>query len=129
MMRRLCFPALLAAVLLSGCGGPGGEGELLATIGNRKITTTTLERRLAEMPPNAQSQFEGEEGRTRLLEGMLDEEAFLLAALDMDLDENPEVQAQIESATRRVLIQAYYQREVAPYTQMTEEDMLQFYEE
>ncbi|MBM3321157.1 MAG: peptidyl-prolyl cis-trans isomerase [Candidatus Eisenbacteria bacterium] len=128
-MKRLGMLSLFVLVLLAGCGKPGGKGEVLATIGNRTITTADLDRRLAEMPPNVQTQFEGEEGRKRLLEGMLDEEAFLLAALGMDLDENLEVKGQIESAKRRVLIQAYYQREVAPYTQMTEEDMLRFYEE
>jgi peptidyl-prolyl cis-trans isomerase C len=129
-MRRLGFLLAVVAAATFGCGEKGGGGgELLATIGSRRITQDDLERRLGEMPANVQRQFDGEEGRKNLLDGMLDEEAFLLAAMDANLDETPDVKAQLESARRRVLIQAYYQREVLPYTVMSEEDMLGYYEE
>ncbi|MFH1277345.1 MAG: peptidylprolyl isomerase [Candidatus Eisenbacteria bacterium] len=128
-MKRFPLLLVLSGTLLIGCGGSGKEGDVVARIGDHVITRADLERRLAEMPPNIQSQFEGEEGGEKLLEGMLDEEAFLLAALDMKLEENPEVKRRIESAERGVLIQSYYQREVLPYTQMTETDMIAYYEE
>jgi len=65
----------------------------------------------------------------RLLDGILDEEAFFLAALELDLDKNLDVKRQIEAAKRRVLIQAYYAREIQPYTKMTDEDLVAYYEE
>ena len=129
-MKRKRLLLVLLAVVAAGCGGGGGsDGEVVATVGDREITREDLERRLAEMPANVQARFEGEEGMGNLLEGIMDEEAFLLAALEMDLDKNAEVERQIEAARRRVLIQSYYQREVIPYTQMTEEDMIGYYEE
>ena len=127
-MRRFAALLLTAFLFSLACGGSGGEGETVAVIGDRTITVDDVDRRLAEMPPRIQEEFSGPEGRKKLIEGLLDEEAFLLAALDQKLDENPEVKRQIESARRRVLIQAYYGREVAPYTQMTEEDMRDYYE-
>lgn len=127
-MKRLGLLLVLSGALLYGCGGSGGEGEVVARIGKHAITRADLERRLAEMPPQVRPQFEGEEGIQKLLEGMLDEEAFYLAAQDMKLDENPDVKNQIRSAVRRVMIQSYYAREVAPYTQMTDEDMVDYYE-
>ncbi len=128
-MMRLGFCLLLVVVVLAGCGGSGREGDVVATVGDHPITREFLHQRLSEMPPRVQDEFSSEEGMKKLLDGIIDEEAFYLAALDMNLEENAEVKRLIESAHRRVLIQSYYTREIAPFTKMTEEDMRTFYEE
>lgn len=126
---RLGVLLILVSLLMVSCGGTGGDGETVATIGDIKITSADLDKRRAEMPPRVQPQFEGPEGARKLLEGMLDEEAFFLAAKEMKLDENPEVKQQLKSAYRRILIQSYYGREVMPHTQMNEEDLRLYYDE
>ncbi|MBN1827327.1 MAG: peptidyl-prolyl cis-trans isomerase [Candidatus Eisenbacteria bacterium] len=128
-MRRFAALLLPVSLFVLACGGSGGDGEVVAVIGDRSITTRDVDRRLAEMPQRIQGEFVGPEGRKKLIEGLMDEEAFLLAAEEQDLEKNPEVKRQIDSARRRVLIQAYYNREVVPYTQMTEEDMRDYYDE
>lgn len=130
MFGRKSFVVLALGVLLAGCSQQGGrEGEVIATVGTQKIYKEDILRRLAEMPPQIRSEFEGNDGRNRLLQGLIDEEAFYLAAVESGLEKNPEVMRQLEDERRRVLIRSYYTREVSPYTTMTEDDLRRFYDE
>ena len=62
-MIRILSLLLAGVVLFAGCGGSGEEGEPVARIGDKVITDEMLKRRVAEMPPQTQARFEGEEGR------------------------------------------------------------------
>ncbi len=130
MFGRKSILVLVVGALLAGCGQQGGrEGEVIATVGSRKIYKEDILRRLSEMPSQIRSEFEGNDGRNRLMQGLIDEELLYLAAVDAGLEKNPEVMRQLDAERRRVLIRAYYTREVTPYTTMTEEDIRRFYDE
>ncbi len=128
-MWRHAGMLVLVIVLFFGCGQQGSDEIVVARVGDHVITREDLNRRLATMPQRVRSQFETEEGRRKLLEGIVDEEALLLAALEQKLETKPLVKRRIEEERRRVLVQSYYQREIDPYTQMAEEDLRYYYEE
>lgn len=128
MLRHAVLLAL-AVALVAGCGREKTDETVVARVGDHVITREDLNRRLGTMPPHVRSQFETDEGRTKLLDGMIDEEAIYLAAQDEGLQDKPLIQRRIEEAKRRVMIQAYYAREIEPYTLMSEEDLRSYYEE
>ncbi len=128
-MWRFAGIVLFALALLAGCGGKKNRETELARVGDHRITSEDLDRRLATMPPNVRSQFESKEGRRKLLDGMIDEEAIYIAAKEQKLDENPAVARRIADEVRRVMIKAYYEREIEPYTRMNENDLRSYYDE
>ncbi len=130
-MGRLFLVLIVAFGVLAGCGGDVSkrQGVVIAKVGDRTITRDMIESRLADMPPQIRAEFESPEGRDRLLEGLIDEEAFLLAALEIGLDKNLEVLRLIDEERRRILIRAYYEREVFPYTNMDDDDLRSYYDE
>lgn len=128
-MLRHAGLLILLLVLFAGCGGDNTGETVVARVGDHQITREDINRRLGTMPPNVRQQFETEEGRQRLLEGMIEEEAIFVAALEQKLQDKPLVKRRIYEERRRVLIQSYYQREIEPYTLMTEDDLRSYYEE
>ncbi len=128
MFRHVGLLALVLG-LLAGCGSEETGETVVARIGDHQLTREDLNRRLGTMPPHVRKEFETEEGRIKLLEGMIDEEAIFVAALENKLQDNPLVKRRIEEERRRVLIQTYYLQEIEPYTKMTEDDLRSYYEE
>lgn len=91
--------ALLAAAVLTGCGGGGVDAEtVLATVGDRTITVRDYERMLAKMQPGELPRDEAgvpldmasEAGKRAFLEIMINKELMAAKATDLgfDADEN-----------------------------------------
>jgi peptidyl-prolyl cis-trans isomerase C len=130
--RRLAAASLAAAVALAaaGCGKDGASsGTIVARVGRGVVTAEQMDARLRSLPPQVAQQYEGEEGRRRFLEGFIEEEAWFQAALEAGMEKDDDVRRQLEEARRRVMIQSYFARELAPYTTMSDEDVRKEYEE
>lgn len=128
-MRWLAGALVAAAALAAGCAERGAEGTAVARVGKGVITNEQMEARVRSLPPNVAQQYEGDEGRKRLLEGFIEEETWYQAALEAGVDKDDEVRRQLDDARRRVLIQNYFARELAPYTVMSDEEIRKAYDE
>ena len=83
-MRRRIIIGIMTLVGLGGWVGCGsqesGGGEELAKVGSVVIRDSDVDERLEEMPAVSRGQFAGAQGRRKLLERMVEEEAFFQAA-------------------------------------------------
>lgn len=123
-IRAACFVAL--ALAASGVAAPHVEAKaaaapksrramavkasgdsVLVHLGRETITTGMVQRRIEELPENLRPQFATPEGRQRLLDRMVEEKVWLLAATKKGVPARPEVQKQIEQQRRDLLIRTY----------------------
>lgn len=132
MKPRFALPAL--ALLLAACGRPGEDASrVLANVGGTKITEgefRTLVGALAKDPDQAKS-FLNDEGargeRIGLLNQMASSRAMLQMAKAEGLDQDPRIQARLESAVAQVYYTALMERRAAKL-EPTEADLKAFYE-
>ncbi|TMQ71411.1 MAG: hypothetical protein E6K80_05650 [Candidatus Eisenbacteria bacterium] len=107
--------AFLAAVLLLATSATGrqtshrsrsarGVDSVLARVGKETITTGQVQRRLDELPEHVRPQFSTPEGRQRLVDRLIEEKVWLVAAMKKGVDKRPDVQRQIEQSRRDLLI-------------------------
>ncbi len=127
----LAIALALAAAAALGAGGCGKKSAetVVARVGKGVVTAEQMEARFKSIPPEAAAAYEGDEGRKRFLDGFIEEETWYQAALAAGIQKDEEVQRQVWDATRRILIQSYFQRELQPYTVLTEEDVRKIYDE
>jgi peptidyl-prolyl cis-trans isomerase C len=120
--------AVLAASLLSGCGGRGRE-QVIARVGSVEFTVADIDRRLAELPPYVQQQYAGLDGKKNFLERLVEEEVMFQAARRAGYETHPDVVRALEAVKRRSMIQAYYAADIEAAVEVPEEDVVQYYEE
>lgn len=123
----LALAALLAA---GGCGRGGApRDDVLARVGSMEITTGDMEARVKQLPSFARQEFDGVEGRQRLLDRMIQEEMMYQAALDASLMNEPAVAAELRETRRRILIDNFYRRHVEARAQLDEAGIAAYYRE
>jgi peptidyl-prolyl cis-trans isomerase C len=81
--------------------------KVLVRIGNEAITVDDVDRRLAELPEQARSQFSSREGRQQLIDRMIEERVWLIAARQNGVEARPKVQQQLEAQKRDLVIRTY----------------------
>lgn len=102
---------------------------VMVRIGTEKITPATVQARLDELPDQVRSQFSNPEGRQRLLERLVEEKVWLLASLKHGVAARPEVQRQLESQRRDLLIRTYVNELMAQSAQPSDSEAKVYYEE
>jgi peptidyl-prolyl cis-trans isomerase C len=140
-IARVSSLALLACVLLLGAAAPkssapqrarsarGAADTVLARIGNETITTGTVQRRLDELPEHVRPQFTTPEGRQRLIERLVEEKVWLMAALKKGVDKRPEVRQQIEQGRRDLLIRTLINEVMAANAPPSDSEARAYYDE
>ena len=115
-MRALAS-GVLAGTLLAGCGGDRAETttQVVARVNDTEITVSQLRAALVakgveEPTPEATRQA---------LEGLVNEQLIVNAALQAQLDRDPAVVQTIENARRQILARAYLDRVVFPKQAIT----------
>lgn len=125
--------ALLLA-LLAGCGGEQGEDSgstVLARVGPYRITEADLERRIAaaQLPQSARSVLATPEGKTRFLQGLVEEKLLVLAAEASGADRDPEARARIGDLRDQFLASYYSQTVLLPLSKPDSADVERYYQE
>jgi peptidyl-prolyl cis-trans isomerase C len=122
--RRVSIPlALLGALLVLGAGpaeakkpapraaarsaAVADSNRVLVRIGREAITRADVERRLAEIPEAYRATYATPEGRRQLLDRMIEERVWMMAATRAGVPQRPEVQRQLQQQRRDLLIRAY----------------------
>ena len=144
VMRLTMFLTILAILVLGACGTQGSSDNNIATDSSRvlasvddiQITEQMLRDELEMIPPYQRVSFETPEGRRLLLTHIVERELLLTAAIDLGLEEDSLVTAQVELAMQQVeiakeraLIQTFYQQEVVDAIVVPEARVLDYYNE
>ncbi|HNU97888.1 MAG TPA: peptidyl-prolyl cis-trans isomerase, partial [Candidatus Syntrophosphaera thermopropionivorans] len=105
------------------------ETDILAEFDGGVITRADLEKRISMLPPNVQGRYKTMEGQKQVLDAIAMEEVFAAKAMQLKLNEDPEVLANIEATKKQYLIQEFYKRNITDRVAVTEEDKQRYYEE
>ncbi len=105
------------------------ETDVLAEFDGGVITRADLEKRISKLPPNVQGRYKTVEGQKQVLDAIVMEEVFAAKAMQLKLNEDPEVLSNIEEAKKQYLIQEFYKRNITDLAVVTEEDKRSYYEE
>lgn len=116
---------LSLAALLSACGGDGGgdKSQVVARVNDAEITVSQLRTALlakGELQPTAQA-------TQQALDGLVNEQLLVDAALANELDRDPTVVQATEAAKRQLLARAYLERTVFPKQEISTVEQTAYY--
>jgi peptidyl-prolyl cis-trans isomerase C len=103
--------------------------SVLVRLGKETITSGMVQRRIEELPENLRGQFSTPEGRQRLLDRMVEEKVWLLAATRKGVPARPEIQKQIEQQRRDLLIRTYINEVMATVPAPSDSEIKAYYDE
>lgn len=131
MSRKQLSAAVMVMIVgaaLVGCnfGGFGGK-DTAATVGNSKISVEDLTARLAAFPPQYQQALQQKENRLKVLDQMIDEEVVLEAARRQGFDKNKELEKQIKTSERQMLLNFFVQEKIDKAITVTDDDLRNYY--
>jgi EpsD family peptidyl-prolyl cis-trans isomerase len=123
--RRASAIALLAAALCACAeGGGGGEtSQVVVRVNESEITVSQLRTALltkGQPQPTA-------DATQQAIDGLVNEQLLVDAALANDLDRDPAVVQATESARRQLLVRAYLERDVFPKEEVSATDQAAYY--
>ncbi|RMH68721.1 MAG: hypothetical protein D6675_15050 [Gemmatimonadetes bacterium] len=100
---------------------------VVVKIGDDVITLEQLEARLQDVPSFAQKNYQGEMGKLRMLNQMIDEKLVVLDAKAKKLDQLPRVQARLEQIREQMMKQELFNDEITSKVNVTDEDVKAYY--
>lgn len=122
--------ALTAIVLLvSGCEKPtpGATSEMVASVGDEKITQAELDLALARLGELSEAQTA--EARGKLLQALIDQRLIAQAAQQAGLDKDSVVEIAMANASRQVLMEAYAERNFKDVATPSDTEIAEYYEQ
>lgn len=103
--------------------------SVLVRVGKETITTGMVQRRIEELPENLRGQFSTPEGRQRLLDRMVEEKVWLLAATKKGVPSRPDIEKQIEQQRRDLLIRTYINELMANMPAPNDSEIKAYYDQ
>jgi peptidyl-prolyl cis-trans isomerase C len=100
----------------------------LVRVADEAITADDVRQRLEEIPEASRGQFATPEGRQRLLERMVEERVWLIAAQRAGVAERPPVRRQLEQQRRDLLIRTYLNEAMAANPAPSDSEVRGYYE-
>ncbi|MFH0772527.1 MAG: peptidyl-prolyl cis-trans isomerase [Candidatus Omnitrophota bacterium] len=101
-------------------------GEVVAEIGNEKITMDELNSMIKSVPK--QYQAAALTHKDIFLDGMINQKLLYSEALRERVDKDPAIQRQVEDVVKDVIIREYLKREIEDKVAVSDEDARSYYE-
>ncbi|WP_431050608.1 EpsD family peptidyl-prolyl cis-trans isomerase [Roseateles sp. L2-2] len=119
--------AVLAAVLLTACGGGSGAkaSQTAAKVNKEEITVHQINFVLQRQPNVKPEQVDA--ASRQILERLIDQELAVQKAQDLKLDRDPRVVQQIETAKREIIARAYADHLGETASKPTDQEIRQYY--
>jgi hypothetical protein len=102
--------------------------DILAEFDGGVITRKDIDAKISKLPMNAQGRYKTIEGQKQVLDIIATEEVFNAKALQLKLDQDPDVRASIENGKKQFFVQEYYKRNISDLVVVTEQDKRDYYE-
>ncbi len=123
-LSRLIVWSLVGLLFLLGCSKK--EGQVVAKVGNRSITVADLNARIQSI---TYTSWEDEyKKRTDILNGIINDELMIMAAIDQGFDKDPAFEQKMHSAERNALLELLYRREVIDKSKPSEKEVRAAYD-
>ncbi|MBN2072033.1 MAG: peptidyl-prolyl cis-trans isomerase [Candidatus Krumholzibacteriota bacterium] len=124
---------MIPGLILVSCGEKDkplqiNEG-VAARIGDRKLTESEIDEIFETLPENQKDDFKGPRGRAKFVDMVINDELLFLAAKNMNLANDPETKKQIEVVTRKVLVSAYYKKQIFDKIEISDEEIESYYKD
>lgn len=104
------------------------KGRLLAKVGSAELFESDVQMMLDSLAPEMKVNFQGEDGKKRLLDELIFRELFYLEALDKGLDKTPEFMQRLEAVKRGMLSEMNVALTTAN-VEVTDDEIRKFYNE
>jgi peptidyl-prolyl cis-trans isomerase C len=148
-MKKIGFAMLCSAVLMlvmhagfvtTALGEPNKKAvpaakevkedkDILVKIGNKTITRTDFESRLAALPPEYQARFKDERQKREFLDLYVQAQLLAMEARAEKIDKERAITGKIEDMTNSILAQEYVNRRLATAGTATEAELQKYYNE
>ncbi|NYE62166.1 EpsD family peptidyl-prolyl cis-trans isomerase [Duganella sp. 1224] len=116
---------LVAAVALAGCGQKEKKsGQALVSVNGEEITASQLNDELQRAGVTAEQQAAASK---QLMDGLIERQLLLAAAVNDKLDRDPAVVQSIERAKALIIAQAYLQKRVGPPAKPSAAEVDEYY--
>lgn len=102
--------------------------DVVATVGSRNITQEDIELVLMTLDPMKAQQYSTEEGKKKLVEELVNQELFLLDALEANLDQDQIFLDELER-TKNALLKQYAINNALKDITLSEEEVKKFYDD
>ncbi len=102
-------------------------GDVLATVGNQKITREMLDNIIATIPEENRVPFLTPDGRKKILDEVVNFELFAQAAKDDGIDKEPAIKTRLKYEQAQYLAREYFRRAQAKQTPISEDDLKNYY--
>jgi peptidyl-prolyl cis-trans isomerase C len=134
-MKSLCILICVCAVFVAVPGAlhaadeapPGGE--VVARVGEVKITREMLDRLINTIPEDKQVPFRRPDGREKLLEEVIGFILFAEAAKAQGIDKEPAIKTRLEYLQQEYLAREYARRRMAAAPTVSEAELQAYYKE
>lgn len=103
--------------------------QVLVRLGNETITRRDVTRRLEEVPEQFRANYSTPEGRQQLLERMVEEKLWMVAAQKAGIANRPAVQRQLEQQRRDFVIRTYLNEVMATNPAPSDSEARVYYDE
>lgn len=132
MKTRCCL--LIVGLVFAGqicfaADTPETGGEVLATVGNYKITRTILDNIINTIPEENRVPFLTPDGRKKILEEVVSFELFAQAARAAGLDKDPAIQTRLKYVQTEYLARELFRRKLQAAAQVTEAELKDYFKQ
>ncbi len=103
-------------------------GEVIATIGDREITTGDLDYEIKMLPPYMKAQIKNESSKLEFLRQFIATELFYDSARRKGLDRDPEVIENAFQAKKNVMVQKLLQEELSKDVSLSDDDLRNYFQ-
>ncbi|MBU3736925.1 MAG: peptidyl-prolyl cis-trans isomerase, EpsD family, partial [Methylobacterium sp.] len=128
-LLQLRLAPLLIALVLSACGGDGGDSksatQALVRINGEEITVHQLNYQMSRVGELSEEQ--GKKAARQVLRRLVDQELLVHQAVEEKLDRDAAVLQNLEAAKREILAQAYMEKQFAAIKKPSQQEMDAFY--
>ena len=122
---RLMLCIALAGTL-SGCGKPSPKNQVLATVGNRRITLADFNERVKKAPSSYRSVIE--KNKASFLKDMAVEMAMYEEAVRDRLESDKETMELLNEAKKKILVAKLLKNRIDDKLSVTDEELKRYYE-
>lgn len=136
LTKTKCIAVALCSVALFACQGTPGsstgskqEGQVLAEVNDKKITTGDFNREVKNLPEYLRAMASTPQGRREMLDTMVIRELILQKASKDGLDKGPEIEEKLQELKKRLIVESFLKKKVETDAQISEADLKKFYDQ